>query len=89
MEKVVSSPLKISQKLFHIGQVMIKKYGLKTLVSAITSKKILRCLALPIDQANLFAYSCIFTLPTSYTNGMLDQNGEGCQNVQKINYYKS
>ena len=36
----------------------------------------------PSDQANPFAYSCSFTLHTSYKNGMLDQMGEGCKNTQ-------
>ena len=30
----------------------------------------------PIDQANPFAYSCMFTLHISYTIGMLDQRGK-------------
>ena len=31
----------------------------------------------PIEQANPFAYSCSFTLHTSYTNDILDQAGGG------------
>ena len=44
-------------------------------------KTFLRCVP-PIDKANPSAYCRIFTLHTSYTNDMLDQSGEGCQNAQ-------
>ena len=44
--------------------------------------------AFPTDQAKTFAYSCSYTIHTSYKNGMLGQKGGGCQNAQKQIYYK-
>ena len=43
----------------------------------------------PIDQVNPFAYSCGFTLHTSYKNRILDQRREGCQNAQKLSIIKA
>ena len=37
----------------------------------------------PSDQVNPFAYSCSLTLYISYTDGILDQRGESCQNAEK------
>ena len=37
----------------------------------------MKCSPPPSDQANPFAYSCSFTLHTSYTNGLIGQSGEG------------
>ena len=37
----------------------------------------------PRDQTKPFAYSCSFTLHTSYKNGLIGHVGEHCQNAQK------
>ena len=80
------NPRLIHKSRFLIGQVPIEKYGLKTPVLLFNVEKIekvlLRCFP-PRDQTNPFAYSCSFTLHTSYKNGMFGHGGERCQNAQK------
>ena len=76
MEKVVCSVLELSPKKgFHNGQVMINNMGRKLCFYKSTYKKWKKFFKLffPIDQANLFAYSCSFTLHTPYKNCMLDR----------------
>ena len=59
VEKVVDSPQIIHKKGFHIGQVLITKYGLKTLsaIQHIGNGKQSRCLHL--DQANPLLYTSV------------------------------
>ena len=81
-EKVVCSALEIITKGFsHYRQVLIKFLWIENSVSAIhhigNREKKMRCFP-PSGQAKVFAYSCRLTLHTSYTNGVLDQKGEGC-----------
>ena len=82
-----SSPQIITQGDFHIGQVLINKYGLKLDFGYSTyrgKKRFFRCVPPPLHQANPFSHHCSFTLHTSYTNGMLDEGGgEGCQKAEK------
>ena len=61
-----------------VGQVLIKKYRLKTLflLFMIGNKKQAFEVLSPIDQANPFVHSCSFTLHISY-NDMLDKRGGG------------
>ena len=70
------------QNAFHIGQVLIKKYGLKTLFLLFNIWEIEKKIEVlsPSDQANPFAYSCSFTLHTLYKMTCLFNGG----NVLKI-----
>ena len=65
MVNVVGCPRIICKLAFYIGQVLIEKYGVKTLfllinILEIEIKVFYEGLS-PSDQANPFAYSCSFT----------------------------
>ena len=78
------NPRLIHKGVFLIGQVLIKKYGLKTLFLLFKTYKLEKVLPPPRDQTNPFAYSCVFKFHTSYKNGMIGHGGGGrCQNAQK------
>ena len=71
-------PWNYPQKAYHIGQNRLKIY-VENSVSAIQHMESRNLIANP------FAYSCSFTLHTSYQNGMFGQRGRGgCQNAQTI-----
>ena len=77
------NPRLIHKSRFLIGQVLIEKYGLKTLFLPFNTleiqKVLLKCFPPPPppprDQPNPFAYSCGFTFHTSYKNGMIGHGG--------------
>ena len=74
------NPRIIHKSRFLIGQVTIEKYGLKTLFLLFNIEKIEKSFTevlSPRDQTNPFAYSCSFTLHTSYKNGMIGHGGGG------------
>ena len=87
MEKVLGSPLELSATILFTFDKYPLKIWVENSVSAIqhigNRKRLWGASPPPPDQAYPFAYSCSFTLHTSYKNVMLDQRGEGCQNAQR------
>ena len=89
-------PRFIHKSSFLIRQVPIEKYGLKTLFLLFIIYEIenvlLKCFPTPPprDQTNPFAYSCSFTIHTSYKNGMFGHGGGGeVVEMLKTLYYKN
>ena len=83
-------PQFICKSVFLIGQVPIKKYGLKTWSLLFHTLKIefflLKCFhPTPGDQINPFAYSCSFEFHTSYENGMIGHRGAFVMIVYQVN----
>ena len=70
MEKVGNSPQIINNKVFHIGQALFTKYGLKTLsaIQNIGNRKQSRCFHL--DQANPLLYTSVVL---NYTHHIPDK----------------
>ena len=92
-ERIVGAALELSTKmLFSLDEYRFRNMGLK-LCFAIQRRGIEKFLsAFPRNQANLFVYSCSFTLHTTYINGMIAHGmgmGKGCHNAHQTIYYKA